>query len=346
MVRPGGTTAPASTEYRDHHVVCGLNALGLRLVEHLHDLGQQVVVVLGDSTPAYRAAVESLGIPVVEGHHDDELALASAGVDRASAMALVADDDIGNLRGALLAAKRSGEVRIVLRLFNEELGERLKTLFEDCVILSQSAIAAPFFAAAALGEVDGERIGLAGHALLVQRTRSDAEPAGSVLFALANAHDGPAELFPEHPEAGGEVLVDLGPFEDAPAGRLPVLARHRRSLADRWWSATATVRQLVDIRVRIVVSVMVAVLIVGTVYFSLAKGLSLITSLYFTVVTLSTVGYGDINLQNDPAHVKDRRGRVHHAWGSGTRSVLRDPDRHDHRRAAGADPGQRPRALA
>ena len=42
----------------------------------------------------------------------------------------------------------------------------------------------------------------------------------------------------------------------------------------------------------------------GTIYFSIAKSLSLITSLYFTVVTLSTVGYGDINLQNDPAHVK------------------------------------------
>jgi Trk K+ transport system NAD-binding subunit len=83
-----------------------------------------------------------------------------------------------------------------------------------------------------------------------------------------------------------------------------VLTRNRRSLTDRWWSATATVRQLVDIRVRIVVSVMVAVLAAGTVYFSLAKGLSLITSLYFSIVTLSTVGYGDINLQNDPAHVK------------------------------------------
>jgi hypothetical protein len=47
----------------------------------------------------------------------------------------VADDDIGNLRGALLAAKLGGEVRTVLRLFNEELGERLETLFEDCTIL-------------------------------------------------------------------------------------------------------------------------------------------------------------------------------------------------------------------
>jgi Trk K+ transport system NAD-binding subunit len=304
MVRPAASTAPASGDYRNHHVVCGLNALGLRLVEHLHDLGQQVVVVLGDTTPANRAAVESLGIPVVEGRHDDAVALASAGVARAAAMAIVADDDIGNLRGALQAAKLSAAVRIVLRLFNEELGERIKTLFEDCVILSQSAIAAPFFLAAALGEVDGERIGLAGHALLVQRAGHEAEPAGSVLFPLANVHDGSAELFPEHPEVGGEVLVDLGQFEDAPSGRLPALPRRRRSLADRWWSATATLRQLVDIRVRIVVSVMVALLAAGTVYFGLAKGLSPITSLYFAVVTLSTVGYGDINLQNDPAHVK------------------------------------------
>jgi Trk K+ transport system NAD-binding subunit len=304
MARPAGTTAPASAAYRDHHIVCGLNGLGLRLAEHLHALGQQVVVVPGDTTRAYRAALGSLGIPIVEGSHDDEFALVEAGVEHAKALALVADDDIGNLRAALHAAKHSSEQRIVLRLFNEDLGERIKTLFEDCVILSQSAIAAPFFAAAALGEVDGERVALAGRALLVRRTGPDAEPPRDLLLALANVRDGEAELFPEHAEAGGEVLVDLGPFENVPAGRLELPAHRHRSLKDRWWAATATLRQLIDVRLRLVVLVMIAVLAGGTVYFSLAKGLNVISALYFSVVTLSTVGYGDINLQNDPTHVK------------------------------------------
>ena len=100
------------------------------------------------------------------------------------------------------------------------------------------------------------------------------------------------------------MITDLGPFEDARAGRVHPPAQDRRSVADRWWASTSTVRQLVDTRLRIVLAVIVAVLATATIYFSIAKSLSPITSLYFTVVTLSTVGYGDVNLQNDPAHVK------------------------------------------
>ncbi len=300
-----GATVPSSSAYENHHIVCGLNALGLRLAEHLHALGEQVLVMRSKANPAYESAVLALGVPILEGGPDDELALTRAGIDRARAMALVADDDLGNLRGALLAAKRGDSLRIVLRLFNEDLGERIKNLFEDCVILSQSAIAAPFFAAAALGEFDGERIAIAGRALLVERTRPDTDHNRPVLMALANIRSGKAELFPAQAEPGGQVLTDLGPFEDAPAGRLhppaerppecrgqvvggdidgPAAAGH--PAADRAGGDGP------------------ALLATGTIYFSIAKSLSPVTSLYFTVVTLATVGYGDINLQNDPAHVK------------------------------------------
>ena len=192
----------------------------------------------------------------------------------------------------------------MLRLFNEDLGERIKHLFEDCVILSQSAIAAPFFSAAALGDFDGERIAIAGRALLVERTRPDTDHNRPVLMALANIRTGKADLFPAQAEPGGLVITDLGPFEDAPVGRVHPPAHDRRSLSDRWWAATSTVRQLVDTRLLIVLAVMVALVASATTYFGIAKSLSPITSLYFTVVTLSTVGYGDINLQNDPATVK------------------------------------------
>ena len=299
-----GTTARGARSYKNHHIVCGLNALGLRLTEHLHGLQEQVVVMRVKANPSYESAVSALGVPILDGSPDDDLALARAGIDKAQAMALVADDDMVNLRGALLAARRGDSLRIVLRLFNEDLGEQLKDLFEDCVILSQSAIAAPFFAAAALGDFDGERIAIAGRALLVERTRPDTDHERPVLLALANIHDGKAELFPAHAEPGGQVITDLGPFEDAPAGRVHPPSHDRRSLADRWWKATATIRQLLDTRLKVVLALMFALLVVGTVYFAIAKSLSPITSLYFTVVTLSTVGYGDINLQNDSVSVK------------------------------------------
>jgi Trk K+ transport system NAD-binding subunit len=299
-----GVTVPRTGAYENHHIVCGLNALGLRLSEHLRALGEQVVVLRSDAKPAYESALSALGIPVLEGGPDDEQALTQAGIDKAKAMALVADDDMGNLSGALVAAKRGDHIRIVLRLFNEDLGEQIKDLFEDCVILSQSAIAAPFFAAAALGDFDGERIAIAGRALLVERTRPDAEHDEPVLMPLANVHHGKAQLFPAQVEPGGVVITDLGPFEDAPPGRVHPPSHDRRSFTDRCLAATATLRELVDTRLRIVLALLVTLLVVGTTYFAIAKGISPISSLYFVVVTLSTVGYGDINLANDPASVR------------------------------------------
>lgn len=299
-----GTAVPGSSAYENHHIICGLNALGLRLAEHLNALGERVVVIRSEPRPAYEAALSALGITIIDGTTDNEVALTGAGIDKAQAMALVADDDLGNLSGALLAAKRGDHLRIVMRLFNEHLGEQIQDLFDDCAILSQSAIAAPFFAAAALGDDDGERIAIAGRALLVERTRPDSDPNRPVLMTLANIRNGKAELFPAQAAPGGQVITDLGPFEDAPPGRLHPPAHDRRSVAERWWAATSTVRELLDTRLRIVLALVAALLVAGTTYFAIAKGLTPITSLYYTVVTLSTVGYGDINLLNDPVDVK------------------------------------------
>ena len=302
---PGDSEDGASR--RDHYIVCGLNGLGLRLAEHLHELGAEVVVVTGETTRSHVAALRALGITVVEGAHDEEVSLQQAGITTARALAFVADDDIGNLRGALTAGRLNEELRVVLRLYNEDLGDRIKTLFDDCIILSQSAITAPFFAAAALGEADGDRIALAGRALLIRRTTlvDDVHRDEPVLLPLANIRDGVAELFPEQAEPGGEVLVDLGQFEDDELpSRSPVLAHQHRNIRDRLLHSTATLRLLIDRRLRLALTVMAATLAAATVFFSIAKGLSPLDALYFSVVTLSTVGYGDINLQNDPPHVK------------------------------------------
>jgi len=48
-------------------------------------------------------------------------------------------------------------------------------------------------------------------------------------------------------------------------------------------------------RARILLSMPVAVLIIGTAGFMLLENLSLMDAIYFTIVTISTVGYGDIH---------------------------------------------------
>ncbi len=42
---------------------------------------------------------------------------------------------------------------------------------------------------------------------------------------------------------------------------------------------------------------------VGTVFFHFQEGLRWLDALYFTVITLTTVGYGDISPQTDPGKI-------------------------------------------
>ena len=48
-------------------------------------------------------------------------------------------------------------------------------------------------------------------------------------------------------------------------------------------------------RLRILLSLPIVVLIIGTSGFMLLEKLSFIDAIYFTIVTISTVGYGDIH---------------------------------------------------
>ena len=55
--------------------------------------------------------------------------------------------------------------------------------------------------------------------------------------------------------------------------------------------------------IRLLVSLPIAVLAVGTLGFMILEGLSFIDALYFTIVTISTVGYGDISPTNIPSKI-------------------------------------------
>ena len=48
-------------------------------------------------------------------------------------------------------------------------------------------------------------------------------------------------------------------------------------------------------RIRVLIILPVAVLLVGTLGFMLLEHLSFLNAFYFTIVTISTVGYGDIS---------------------------------------------------
>ena len=104
---------------RGHTIVCGDDALAMRIVEELKSAGTSVVML--------SSAAE----------------LADAGVDHAIAVICVADDDATNLEIALLARSANPTVRVVARLANSVLREAVAAGNGPGAILDVADLAAP-----------------------------------------------------------------------------------------------------------------------------------------------------------------------------------------------------------
>ncbi len=70
-------------------------------------------------------------VRVVEAPEPDDEALAEAGVDRATALALVYDDDETNIHAALRARRANPRLRLVIRMYNRRLGQHLEELLDQ-----------------------------------------------------------------------------------------------------------------------------------------------------------------------------------------------------------------------
>ncbi|HEX4702007.1 MAG TPA: NAD-binding protein, partial [Pseudonocardiaceae bacterium] len=132
-------------------VVCGDSPLAYRLVNELVTrFGAEVTVVLPDKHRNQGPRMDQLpGVRLVEASQLDDTTLQSAGVVEARALALVAQDDVGNIHAALRAYDLNPDLRLVIRMYNTSLGFKIRNLFPDCAVLSDSTMAAPSFVAAA-----------------------------------------------------------------------------------------------------------------------------------------------------------------------------------------------------
>jgi Trk K+ transport system NAD-binding subunit len=279
-----------------HVVLCGLDGLGLRTFEELRKLGEEVVVVADTTSDGFASHARSQGAVIVEGSYREEATLRAAGVDRARALVIVESNDVGNIHAALTAQEINPDLRIVLRIFNQDFGGRLQTLFHDCVVLSSSAIAAPAFVTAALQQTWEQEIMLAGKTLRVREASSGQE---HVLLPLARiCPDAPVELFP----AEGDKLVCLmdEPARGASTDARKIAARRNQLGALNY--ARAVIRNA-DSRLRYALLFLLALIILSTVIFFIFSA-DLGEALYNTVTVIISGGLGDLNPQTAPLPLK------------------------------------------
>jgi Trk K+ transport system NAD-binding subunit len=174
---------------RDHLIVCGEDALAARVAEELTSrYGEPVTVLLRSRDAGHGPQIARLPrVRVIERAELDGDAFTAAQVQTARALALLRQDDLGNFHAALRAQELNPGLRLVVAVFNTGLGERMRTFFRDCAVLSSSAMAAPSFVAAALGEPAPSHVRLAGRTLYVARGGS-VHPR-HVVCALASGAD-------------------------------------------------------------------------------------------------------------------------------------------------------------
>jgi Trk K+ transport system NAD-binding subunit len=124
-------------------IVCGLGLTGKKVFDLLQQQGAAVV-----------------GISEINEQEDDRLVIGElraastllrAGIKDAQTLVLASNDDALNLAILTQAKILNPQIRIINRLFNSSLGDRLDHTLADHVSLSVSALAAPVFAFAALG---------------------------------------------------------------------------------------------------------------------------------------------------------------------------------------------------
>lgn len=154
----------------DHVVVCGLGKAGARVVARLHELGVPCIGVEHQEGAVGIPVARALEIPVLFADMRTPGTLDELNLDTARAVMAVTNDDLVNLHCGLAARERHPDLRVVLRIFDAKLAERLDRSIESGLTRSVSALAAPAFAAALLGRPLAEPLSVTSVPLRVLRT--------------------------------------------------------------------------------------------------------------------------------------------------------------------------------
>jgi Trk K+ transport system NAD-binding subunit len=220
--------------------------------------GADVTAVLKSRTEDWGPQISQLpGVKIVEAPQLDDATLRAAGAADARALAFVDQDDVGNIHAALRAHELNPDLRMVVRMFNMSLGHRIRTLFADCTVLSDVAMAAPSFVAAALGEVAPSHVRLPGRTLYV--TRRDEVPAERIVCGLADTTMPGTRLLPAEQESADLVLASADGTPRNPLGA------HRTS---RFVAASRRVRVLLTNKLVLTAIFLVGLLAVGLILLS------------------------------------------------------------------------------
>jgi Trk K+ transport system NAD-binding subunit len=180
-------------------ILCGLGRVGSRVLEFLRATGLPIIVV-DNTCPPDDPRVE--GVRLISGDCRRKEILEQAGVAASRGVLILTSDDLVNISTALMIRRLHPEVRVVMRMFNQNLLTRLGKAVHNVHALSTSTLTAPLLALTAL---TGQALGT---------FRLEGDPDGRRQIAEIS-------VSPGSPWRGATVADIAGPLHGVILGHIP-----------------------------------------------------------------------------------------------------------------------------
>lgn len=184
-------------------IVCGLGRVGWPVLEYLKAAGLPVAAIDLHARPEDPRLT---GVRFIQGDCRRQELFEQIGLANARGVLILTSDDLVNISTALMIRHLHPEVRIVVRLFNQNLIARLGQAVHNVYAMSVSALTAPVLALTALS---GEALGSFhlddGPRLLAEVDVARAGLAGQSISQVTSQHE--LAVLAHWPAAGKEHLL-------------------------------------------------------------------------------------------------------------------------------------------
>ena len=307
-----------------HVIVCGLQGVGLRAVEQFSLSGTPVVVIDDDADPRRWRTLGDWGVPHIRRRAHRGEGFEEAGLAGAAAVVCVEVDEIHTLETALRIKELRPDLPLVVQLANPSVAQALERVSGPGSVLDVASLAAPSFVEACLLR-PSHAIELAGIDFAVVKLVVEEREATHDTFRAHFGHlapvaimpvgDAPMEMCPgrDHPLHSGDRVAVLGTVDELQnmgvSTTTPTSGPTRSvGLGRRLHLQIGIALEEGNRALAIVASALLTLIVVATVMVHYAfrpdatpHHLGFLASLYFTVETVATVGYGDYSFSHQSA---------------------------------------------
>ncbi len=131
--------------FKNHVIVCGLGRLGYFIVEELLKNNEKVIVIEQNENSNHIDYFRQFGAEVYVGDARLPKVMNDVNVVKAKALISVISNDSLNLEIGLNARSQHANVKLILRIFDDQMAEKIKNFLKIYHTLSASAIADDIF---------------------------------------------------------------------------------------------------------------------------------------------------------------------------------------------------------